>query len=445
MPIRPLRAARRPSAALLAAALSLWTGGAAADPLVIEADGVVRIGPPASGAAALDVAGTITATGLTAKGPITASGLTTTGPISATGLTATGPITATGLTATGPITATGLTATGPITATGLTATGPISATGLTATGPILATGLTATGTLTGQSLGISLVPRSNPDKHPQNPGAMFYVTGELYEGAPPDGAGTSRIEFRHSNGTQGVGIGYNTLYATGSNADQPLKLAARGESSVMIAGNGNLDVPGKLTIGDLWNISSNGATLLFRYGEKTIMAIHEQERLQYNVPGIGVYYLGRQSDITGANNAMWQSDLRLKQEIARIPGAMDKVRGISGVRFRWNADAVARFEAELGPDDARREAFEAEARRPTIGVIAQEVEAALPEAVKVGADGYRSVNYRDLIPLLIEAAKEQDAIVAAQAARLAALEARLAALSAQVEALTAAAPTPTSY
>jgi hypothetical protein len=124
---------------------------------------------------------------------------------------------------------------------------------------------------------------------------------------------------------------------------------------------------------------------------------------------------------------------------------MDKVRGISGVRFRWNADAVARLGADLGPDAAQRAAFEAEMRRPTIGVIAQEVEAALPEAVKIGADGYRSVNYRDLIPLLIEAAKEQDAIVAAQAARLATLEARLAALAAQVETLTAAAPTPTSY
>jgi hypothetical protein len=44
-----------------------------------------------------------------------------------------------------------------------------------------------------------------------------------------------------------------------------------------------------------------------------------------------------------------------------------------------------------------------------VGVIAQDVEAVLPEAVVTDADGYKSVRYHYLIALLIEAIKEQDA------------------------------------
>ena len=36
----------------------------------------------------------------------------------------------------------------------------------------------------------------------------------------------------------------------------------------------------------------------------------------------------------------------------------------------------------------------------------QEVEAVLPEAVETGEDGYKSVNYSNITPLLIEAVKE---------------------------------------
>ena len=52
-------------------------------------------------------------------------------------------------------------------------------------------------------------------------------------------------------------------------------------------------------------------------------------------------------------------------------------------------------------------------------MIAQEVEAVLPEAVTTGEDGYKRVRYRYLIALLIEAIKEQDRAIAAQAQTLA--------------------------
>jgi hypothetical protein len=57
----------------------------------------------------------------------------------------------------------------------------------------------------------------------------LYVTGSL----GPDNTG---IEFRHSNGTQGIGFGYNTIYATGSVTDQDLGLKPRGTGKVVVTG-----------------------------------------------------------------------------------------------------------------------------------------------------------------------------------------------------------------
>lgn len=58
----------------------------------------------------------------------------------------------------------------------------------------------------------------------------LYVTGDF-------GADTDGVEFRHSNGTQGIGFGYNTIYAAGSYADQDLLLKAKGAGTVRLLGN----------------------------------------------------------------------------------------------------------------------------------------------------------------------------------------------------------------
>jgi hypothetical protein len=61
--------------------------------------------------------------------------------------------------------------------------------------------------------------------HPS--GLPLYVTGAF-------GAGSNGVEFRHDNGTQGIGFGFNTVYATGSNVIQDLGFAAKGSSGNLI-------------------------------------------------------------------------------------------------------------------------------------------------------------------------------------------------------------------
>jgi hypothetical protein len=91
------------------------------------------------------------------------------------------------------------------------------------TGNSLLNGYVGIGTGANNRLDISHgLPRT--EVHPTN--RPLYVTGDL--GADSDG-----IEFRHNNSSQGIGFGYNTIYATGSNPDQDLGFNAKG-------GSGNL-------------------------------------------------------------------------------------------------------------------------------------------------------------------------------------------------------------
>lgn len=63
----------------------------------------------------------------------------------------------------------------------------------------------------------------------------LYVTGAMTAGS----AGGVGVEFRHDNGSQGVGIGFNTVYATGSNAAQDLGMASRGTGNLVFSTNGS--------------------------------------------------------------------------------------------------------------------------------------------------------------------------------------------------------------
>jgi hypothetical protein len=96
------------------------------------------------------------------------------------------------------------------------------------------------------------------------------------------------------------------------------------------------------------------------------------------------------------------SDERLKDNIAPITNALDKVLSISGNTFDWNEKSD-----HEGND---------------VGVIAQEILEVLPEAVTTRDTGYLAVRYEKIIPLLIEAIKEQQETITDLKNRLEILE-----------------------
>ena len=86
--------------------------------------------------------------------------------------------------------------------------------------------------------------------------------------------------------------------------------------------------------------------------------------------------------------AFQTSDLTLKDNVTRIPDALDKVLSLSGNTFTWIEGS--KYEGE---NDT--------------GVIAQEVEAlGLPGLTTIRDSGKKAVRYEKLIPVLIEAIKE---------------------------------------
>ena len=88
-------------------------------------------------------------------------------------------------------------------------------------------------------------------------------------------------------------------------------------------------------------------------------------------------------NFTASGNITAYSDKRLKSDIETIPGALDKVVKMRGVNFTMS-------------DTGNR----------STGVIAQELQSVIPEAVHTNDDGYLSVAYGNLVGVLIEAVKD---------------------------------------
>ena len=115
--------------------------------------------------------------------------------------------------------------------------------------------------------------------------------------------------------------------------------------------------------------------------------------------GVGIAATRSDGDIraTGEITAYASSDARLKENVTEITNALDKVKAIRGVTFDWTDEHL---ESKGGEDDYF-------ARKHDVGVIAQEIEEVLPEAVAEKKDGYKGVRYEKMVPLLIEAIKDQ--------------------------------------
>jgi hypothetical protein len=112
----------------------------------------------------------------------------------------------------------------------------------------------------------------------------------------------------------------------------------------------------------------------------------------------------------GGDITAFASDIRLKTNIKPIENAIAKVLGLSGFTYDLNETA----EKELGLTNDER----------LVGVSAQEVLEVLPEAVRSAPanENYLTVQYEKIVPLLIEAIKEQQSQIEDLKSRIQSLE-----------------------
>lgn len=94
--------------------------------------------------------------------------------------------------------------------------------------------------------------------------------------------------------------------------------------------------------------------------------------------------------------AFHSSDSRLKENINDIQGALASLDKIRGVEYDWTEKYLA---SKGGEDNAFT-------RKHDVGVIAQELQEVLPEAVLERSDGFMGVRYEKIVPLLLQAVKE---------------------------------------
>ena len=154
-------------------------------------------------------------------------------------------------------------------------------------------------------------------------------------------------------------------------------------------------------------VAGTGVTVSGATGAVTYsigQAVATSSNVQFNSLGVGTAGSTVAGEIRATNEvtAYYTSDARLKENVTEITGALAKVSQIRGVEFDWTQSHID----ERGGEDGYF------VRKHDIGVIAQEVEAVIPEVVATRDNGFKAVRYEKLIPLLIEAIKELQAEVA---------------------------------
>jgi len=235
-------------------------------------------------------------------------------------------------------------------------------------------------------------------------------------GAKLDVAGTVRLG-------QGIAESWfpysdNNAYISGNQTIIRSDTSGKHKEFVRINQNGNVGI-GTTEPGD-YKLNINGKTKITGTLEVSDLILNGKTLRMVSAGG-----LGNNGQWNGGNTgyAVLDSDIRLKTDIHPVPTALEKVRKLRGVTYHWNQQALDYFTSDVekivsaGPEgkDGNRELRQKERdqrykelSRTNVGVIAQDVESVLPEAVSTDERGYKSVRYHYLIPLLIEAVKEQD-------------------------------------
>jgi hypothetical protein len=187
------------------------------------------------------------------------------------------------------------------------------------------------------------------------------------------------------------GFTYNTLNGkvgiNNNNPDAPLAFSASLEKKITLYPGGTGDVGMSVAGGDYRLYSDySGGKISFGFDDFT-----NGFTSRAYVPGSGATAMVVQGNLL-VNSTTYTSDARFKKNVEPLFQSLEKILKLKGVAY------------EMKTAEFPERNFNSSVQ---IGLIAQEVEHIVPEVVSTATDGYKSVDYAKLVPLLIEGMKEQ--------------------------------------
>ena len=217
-------------------------------------------------------------------------------------------------------------------------------------------------------------------------------------------SGTFTVEFKTASGT---GFTFATteknavlVFSDGTNVVEITNQLAGlvVGTDVQAFDAGLTDIAG-LAVTDGNIIVGNGTNFVAESGAtaRTSLGLGTASDVQFDSFGVGTAASGTTGEIRATNDitAFYSSDVALKEDIINIPNSLESIKKLNGVLFNWKKSYLD----QRGGEDGYF------VRKKDVGVIAQEVEKVLPEAVAQRPDGIKAVKYDRLTCLLIEAVK----------------------------------------
>lgn len=137
------------------------------------------------------------------------------------------------------------------------------------------------------------------------------------------------------------------------------------------------------------NNLTTGTTNQFIFGQYNALSNTEKFIIANGTSSTpkNIFTIDKEGNVTTTGTINGSSDARLKTNINTMTGSLDNILKLRGVTFNWK-----------------------ESSNPTktqYGFIAQEVEKVFPDLVGTDSNGFKTVNYSGVIPVLTEAIKTQ--------------------------------------
>ena len=250
--------------------------------------------------------------------------------------------------------------------------------------------------------------------------ASGYASTAMGGGTQASGyASTAMGAYTEASGYYSTAMGYDTEASGYASTAMGYYTTASGNYSTAMGGDTTADGDFSTAMGNSTTASDYGSLVIGQYNSSGSTVTSDATSFDTAntafVIGNGASYGSRSdafkvmfngdatvgNDLTVSGDVVINSDMRLKANILSLGSTLYKLLQIDGKTYTMKRDAT---------------------KKQKIGLLAQDIEKVFPELV-VENKGVKSVNYQGLVPVLINALKEQDGKMKEQEKRLERLEA----------------------